>query len=39
MTGAIMHKPHSLPLPGILWGDYPERRAEEIGRASCRERV
>ena len=28
MANAIMHKPHGLPLPGILWGDYPERRAD-----------
>lgn len=28
MTDAIMQQPHCLPLPGILWGDYPERRAD-----------
>ena len=33
MTGAIMHTPHSLPLPGMLWGDYPERSADAAAPA------
>ena len=28
MTSTAMPIPHHLPTPGMLWGDYPERRAD-----------